>query len=1036
LTNKVQTTCASCGKKLLVPESVAGKRLTCKACHQKLQMEKTVDTGTATRTMNDAVPFGKSLAATKLIKSVLNVSPSVDLENTARNHHSTTPDKASEHPRQSVRDIITHAKQDTKYIVGEKIGQGGMGAVLGTVDQDIRRKVAMKIMLPKGRGDPVKIKRFLEEAQVTGQLEHPNIVPVHEIGIDEQARIYFTMKLVGGEDLESVLEKCARGDDAYLAKFGLGALLQLFMKACDGISYAHSKGVLHRDLKPENIMIGGFGEVLVMDWGIAKILGQEEVLSDRDAIEMDKIDQHTATAEGRVMGTLAYMPPEQASGYISELGKRSDVFALGAILYRILTFCHPYEDTTMQDMLEKAQNRDLEPPDVRTPERNIPAELSAICMKAMAYDKDERYTDASELKKDLQLYLDGKSVSAKKDSLLTKTRKWVARNKVATAGIAAAFVCLIAGIVAANLYQQKQKQEKIAGLITQAQTHVSQGDFESAEETYFAALGLDPKNGKARVGIARVSGKALAAKNRRLSKTTRQQADQLFEQQQFQKAYDAYIATLALNPESQEAMNKIQASAVMADKQKTRAKITPILNEAAKLKEEIDEMHEKLGKLRADIKAMQAEVKGYEGSQAKAPLWSTEKELSTLTTDLLKKESRLISQYMTVLSYDGRNQEARKALSRIYYQRYTTGELAQNREDMAFYRSLVLTFDDGSFQKLLDAPGHLSLSTQPVADDFLLQHMVEGSDRRTKAEAFNLPDGSASLDRLDNLPLPAGSYLITIKKSGFRDALLPVNIRRGEATKILYIKLFKEDDIPKNFLHVPKGPVVIGGDRLAPYALDRSVRDIPGFFISRYEVTVKEYLTFVNDLEKRIPGSAKKYLPRKSSSAGHYWKKSGAKYKSSFPEDWPVLGVSWNDARAFCKWMTRKHKKKGWIFRLPEEWEWEKAARGADGRFFPWGNHFDFFFCSMAKSKKEKRTGPDAVGSFSTDQSIYGVMDMAGNVSEWCHTFYDQKSNIRINRGGAWSYAEADYARCAARNGHSPSDVADFRGFRMVVEMP
>jgi len=363
------------------------------------------------------------------------------------------------------------------------------------------------------------------------------------------------------------------------------------------------------------------------------------------------------------------MSPEQASGYISELDKRSDVFALGAILYRILTFCHPYDDTTMPGLLDKAQNRDLEPPDVRAPERNIPAELSAICMKAMAYDKDERYTDASDLKKDLQLYLDGRSVSAKKDSLLTQTRKWIVRNKAAAAGIAAALICLIVGIVAANLYQQKQKQEKIAGLIKQAQTHVSQGDFESAEETYFAALGLDSKNGIAREGIARVSGKALAAKNRRLSENTRRQADQLFEQQQFQKAYNAYIATLALDPQSQAAMNKIQVSAVMADKQKAKAKITPILDEAANLEKRIEGMRAESEALRVDIKTMRSEIKGYEGSPAKAPLWSAEKKRSALTTEILKKESRLISRYLTVLSFDGRNRDARKALSIIYYRR-------------------------------------------------------------------------------------------------------------------------------------------------------------------------------------------------------------------------------------------------------------------------------------------------------------------------------------------------------------------------------
>ncbi len=417
-------------------------------------------------------------------------------------------------------------------------------------------------------------------------------------------------------------------------------------------------------------------------------------------------------------------------------------------------------------------------------------------------------------------------------------------------------------------------------------------------------------------------------------------------------------------------------------------------------------------------------------------MWIAEKELSQLTTEILKKESLLISGYMTILSYDGANTGARKGLSGIYYDRYTVGEQLQSTEDMVFYRSLVLTFDDGTFRDLLEKPGKLTLTSKPGADAFYLQRVVPGADRRLIPETFSPSNNATTMDRMDNRPLPPGSYLVTLKKKGYLDASVPIRIHRGEAIEITGIELFRKGDIPDGFAYVPKGPCLIGGDELAPYSLDRASRDIPGFFISRHEVTADEYLAFINDMEKRIPGSAKKYLPRKSSKSGYYWKKSGNQYKNNFPAKWPVLGISWNDARAFCKWMTHQHKKKGWVFRLPEEWEWEKAARGADGRNFPWGNHFDYTFCSMAKSKKEKRNGPDPVGSFGPDKSIYGVMDMAGNVSEWCNTFYDQKNNIRINRGAAWSYAEADYARCAARNGHNPSDVADFRGFRMVVSLP
>ena len=1033
MTKKIKTSCASCGKPLIVPAAAAEREAYCKACRQKIQFEKTIAADAEQTTEPGTLTLGKSVAATKLIKDALNVEPSVDLNRIPVRMQGLQSDQTVDEPDQSIQDIISQAQKDTKYIVGNVIGQGGMGAVLGTIDQDIRRKVAMKVMLPENRKDTQKIRRFLEEAQVTGQLEHPNIVPVHEIGIDESARIFFTMKLVQGENFESIIAKCARGKEGYVKKYSLGVLLQLFMKVVDGMSYAHAKGVLHRDLKPENIMIGHFGEVLVMDWGIAKILGQESANSDDSKGETNDASRQTMTMEGRIMGTPAYMSPEQACGRISELDQRSDVFSLGGILYKILTLCHPYEGPTINDTLELAQDGELVPPDLRTPERQIPPELAAICMKAMAYEKEDRYTNAAEINADLQLYLDGKSVSAKKDSLLTKTRKWITRNKIASLGIAAAVICLIAGIIAATIYQERLHREKIADLLNKADAFSDSENFESAEKTYFAVLGLDGSNLAARKGISRVSGKSLAAKNRRLAANTLKEAEAYYSDQAYQNAYDAYVATLALDPESRDARDKIQASAVMADKQKMQAKIPPILKEAAVLKKEINGMQSESVKLKAKIKALQANIKGFEDNSKKRPLWTAQNDLSNLNTRILKKESLLISRYMTILSYDGAHAKARKELSGIYYDRYTAGEQKQNVEDMVFYRSLILTFDDGFYRNLLKEPGRLTLTAKPHAEGFYLQRLVPGTERRLILEDFQPPGNTATLHDMQSLALPPGSYLVTLKRKGYLDTRVHIKIQRGEDLEIKSIRLFRKKDLPDGFVYVPKGPFLMGGDEAAPYSLDRASQEVPGFFMSRHEVTAGDYLAFVNDMEKRIPGSAKKYLPRKSPKSGHYWKKSGNQYTSNFPEKWPVLGISWNDARAYCKWMSHRHQNKGWVFRLPEEREWEKAARGADGRYFPWGNHFDFTFCSMANSKKKKRSGPDPVGSYPADTSIYGIQDMAGNVSEWCNTFYDQKNNIRINRGAAWSFAEADYARCAARNGHSPSDVADFRGFRMVV---
>ncbi|MCU0728312.1 MAG: serine/threonine protein kinase, partial [Planctomycetes bacterium] len=187
-------------------------------------------------------------------------------------------------------------------MVGE-IARGGMGAIVKILDNDIRRPVAMKVIL--GADDPSRLDRFVEEAQVTGQLEHPNIVPVHELGVDAQGRVFFTMKLVKGESLQAILDRIAdefeEGMTAGPARdrYPLSRLLAVFLKVCDAVAFAHSKGVIHRDLKPDNVMVGRFGEVLVMDWGLAKVTGSPD-RPDRPSGEADLPDRGKGAGEERV----------------------------------------------------------------------------------------------------------------------------------------------------------------------------------------------------------------------------------------------------------------------------------------------------------------------------------------------------------------------------------------------------------------------------------------------------------------------------------------------------------------------------------------------------------------------------------------------------------------------------------------------------------------------------------------------------------------------------------------------------------------
>lgn len=294
----------------------------------------------------------------------------------------------------------------TRYELGEPIAQGGMGRVIEARDLNIDRTVAMKLLI-KGKDEQLGMQlRFTEEAQITGQLQHPNIVPVYDLGAHKDGQLYFTMKLVRGRTLRDVLKALRRGDDETEQAFTRTRLLASFQQVCMGIAYAHSRNVVHRDLKPSNIMFGDFGEILVMDWGLAKILRRRTDVDGNVSSHRMGMSRW-ATRHGEVIGTPGYMPPELALGNLDEVDERSDVYSLGAILYEILTLRPPYTGRDARAIIRKMLRERVVPPRKRAPARNIPAELEEICMRCLAKDIDQRYPSVLELHGALQAFLEG-----------------------------------------------------------------------------------------------------------------------------------------------------------------------------------------------------------------------------------------------------------------------------------------------------------------------------------------------------------------------------------------------------------------------------------------------------------------------------------------------------------------------------------------------------------------------------------------------------------------------------------------------------
>ncbi len=764
-----------------------------------------------------------------------------------------------------------------RYEVLDEIGRGGMGRILRARDTEIGREVALKVLHGGGAAPESAVRRFWIEVQATGQLEHPSIIPVHDVGRLPSGELFYVMKVLSGRSLADILDALIANEPETVADFGILQLVPVLRQVAYAVAFAHAHGVIHRDIKPANIMVGRFGEAILIDWGLAKILGPsfatELSEGQRPVVQRGR---HAAaeTASGTITGTPQYMAPEATEGRPDAIRPKVDVYGLGAVLYEVLTLQPPFADEGFVSTVMKVRARDFLPPSLAAPHRDVPDALERLCLRAMAADPDERPT-ARELADELGRILEGRQ------ELQRKQRE--AADRVAE------------GALAVRRWQALRR------------------DLREAE-----------------------------AAARRLARSVPPHA--------------------------------------------------PV--------------------------------------QEKRRLWQVEDRVADLEVEAVGAFEEAEATFARALGEVPDDRAARAALASLYFDRFVEAEQARDRGGQRYYRQLVARYDDGGWARRLDGEASLIVSTEPSGAPMKLA--------RYELEARTLVPRPlpAALGRLQRFPsLPIGSYLLIIEPPGELPVVRPVLLGRSESVEV-HVRLRRRQEVGEGFVLVPAGPAILGGDPVAHGALERRVAHVPEFCIARFPVTCAEYLVFLNSVAQEDLQRALRHAPRAPGSEAGWWRFDRASRRFAHPgrspsgRGWvgelPVNGVSYLDALAYIEW---RRGLTGERLRLPKEDEWEKAARGVDGRIFPWGDHFDPTFCKMKLSRNEPHPEPEPVGRFPTDVSPYGARDFAGGVRELCVA-----DTGPVMRGGCW-HDTGLFCRVAFRHLTQPDFVNSGLGFRLAKDL-
>jgi len=893
---------------------------------------------TRMRTIVSGLLASRQLSAlTTLHGSTTPVSLDVTVAEINPAHAPVTPGPHAQPTRD--RPAVVEGATGGRYDDIGLLGRGGMGEVRRVRDRDLGRTLAMKIASSRVMTKPGALARFIEEAQVSAQLQHPGITPVHEFGSLPDGRFYFTMQEVRGRTLDNVISEvhAASGGERWEAArsgWTFRRLVDAFLRVCEAVAYAHERGVIHRDIKPENIMVGAHGEVLVLDWGIAKVTGRRDLAAEQgelapdwgDLIVTDRSrDSAQATRMGSVAGTPAYMPPEQALGHIDRIDVRSDIYALGAVLYELLSGRAPYVGSSARQVLQMVRSGRPEPvgrqaravdtfgfdaPQSDAPEGPpLPEELTAACDRAMARDPRDRFQSAAQLAQVVRDWLDG-----------------------------------------------ARRREQALAVVEAARARLPE-----------------------------------AGSLRDRARTLREEAASMLEAIPLWESED----TKAPGWRMQDEADALERQAGILDLEAERG-----MHAALRVDSGLAEAHEVLTR-RLLEEHRQAESKRDEDAAARAEAG--------------------LREHASALP-DGNDVRA----------------------EVAAY---------------LKGNGALTLVTEPPGAEVLLHRYVH-HNRRLVARF----ERSLGRTPLKGVSLPMGSYLCLLRHPDRTGVRYPVcigrqehwdGVRPGDRSPTPVI-LPRRWALGPHDVYIPPGWFWSGGDDRVRDALPRRRLWVDALVMRRFPITNRDYIAFLDDLvERGRQEEALRHVPREKGGTvgelgamiygcdadGRFVLRPDADGDIWLP-DWPVLMVEWSGMLAWCRWLAERT---GRPWRLPGELEWEKAARGTDGRFFPWGDHLDPSWACY-RDHHQGRPSPTVVDSFPVDVGVYGVRGMGGNTRDWClDPWSKQGPNVDdsvvsepkagtgqaetggaavpsrvVVRGGAWLFVPWS-ARVAYRSGLEPT---------------